>query len=178
MNATQASRQRLLIALALVLLAVYAGLSVLDARSAQGRLSEARRDLAEVVKKLGDVERLKQAPKVAALQLESPAEIANRIAAARQAAGLPGSSLLKEQPLDPQRIQRSDFELRTTTIDLAPATLPQIINFCDALRDEETGTIVRDITLTEPQSGVAGGEQEKWGTQLILTQMIFSPKSR
>jgi hypothetical protein len=178
MNLKQTTRQRLLIALALVVLALYAMLSLRDAISAQTHLDQTFSDLAEVASRIEDIERLRQAPTVAALQLESPAEITNRIAAARQAAGLPASSLLKEEPLDPQRVQRSDFELRSTTIDLAPATLPQIINFCDALRDEETGSVIRDITLTEPQNGATGGGQEKWGAQLVLTQMIFSPKSR
>ena len=141
-------------------------------------LAEARADLGEVQQMLADIERLKYAPKVAALQLESPAEITNRIALALRAAGLSKSNLLKEEPLDPQRIQRTDFDLRTTTIDLTPTTLPKIIKFCDALRDEETGTIVRDITLTEPQSGENGGNQENWEAELVLTQMIFSPKSR
>lgn len=172
------SRQRLLIALALMMLAIYALISVSDSLSAQTHLDQTRIDLAELTWRLDDIDRLREAPTVAALQLESPAQITNRIAAARQAAGLPASSLLKEQPLDPQRIQRSDFEMRATTIELAPATLDQIITFCDQLRDEQTGSVVRDITLTEPQNGEAGAGEEKWGAQMILTQMIFSPKSR
>jgi hypothetical protein len=124
------------------------------------------------------MDRLQQAPKVAALQLQSPAQITNRIAAARQAAGLPEASLLREQPLDPQRIQRSDFQLRATMIDLAPASLPQALAFCEALRDEETGTVVRDLKLTVPQAGEDAQSPETWATSLTLTQMIFSPKSR
>jgi hypothetical protein len=178
MNAIPATRQRVLGATALLMLAVYAVLSVIEARGAQQRLAEARRDLAEVARMVGEIDRLKRAPKVAALQLESPDEIINRIAAARQAAGMPQSSLLKEQPQDPQRIQRSEFELRSTEIDLAPASLPQILQFCDALRDEETGSVVRDMTLIAPQEKAKGGAQETWETRLILTQMIFSPKSR
>ena len=177
-SAKQVARQRILIVVALLILGVYAVFSVLDARSAQARLSEARIDLAEVVNKIDDMERLKQAPKVAALELESPEEITNRIAKALNAAGLPASSLSEERPLDPQRIQRTDFQLRSTTIKLTPAGLPQIIKFCDALHDEESGAVVRDITLTDPQSGATSGKQEKWEAQLTLTQMIFSPTSR
>ena len=177
-SAGGANRKRLLVALVMVVLGIYAWFGVRDARSAQSRLSEARADLAEITEKLADIERLKTAPKVAALQLESPAEIANRISAAREAAGLPQSSLMKEQPLDPVRIDRSDFELRATDIELSAATLSQIIAFCDALRDTQTGTTVRDITLSEPRNGAGSGNQEKWETQLVLTQMIFSPKSR
>jgi len=174
----QVTRQRLWFALALLMLGIYAVISLRETLSAQTQLDQTRSDLAELEWRIDDIDRLEQAPRVAALQLESPAQITNRIAAARQAAGLPASSLLKEQPQDPQRIQRSDFEMRSTTIELAPATLPQIIKFCDALRDEATGSVVRDITLSAPQTGEASGDQEKWAAQLILTQMIFSPKSR
>ena len=177
-TATEKMRTRILCCVAMGILAIYAGLSVGEARSAADQLSQARGDLAEITSKLAEIERLKQAPKVAALQLESPAEIANRISAARQVAGLPQAALMKEEPLDPVRIDRSDFELRATNIDLSASTLPSIMTFCDALRDVETGTVVRDITLTEPQNMVSGAKEEKWVAQLVLTQMIFSPKSR
>ncbi len=173
-----ATRTRLMVGVAIVVLGIYALMGVRAARIAANRLSQTRIDFAEVTRKLSEIDRLQKTPKVAALHLESPAEISSRISAARQAAGLPQSSLLKEQPSDPVRLDRSDFELRATAIDLSAATLPQIIAFCDALRDEETGTIVRDITLNEPRNGGVGGKQEKWVAQLVLTQMIFSPKSR
>lgn len=178
MKSRQIKRRRLITTVLLVVLGAYALFGMLDARSGQARLTDARRDAAEMRSMLSDITRLRTAPKVAALQLQSPAEITNRIAAARQAAGLPESSLLKEEPLAPQRIQRSDFQLQSTTIELAPATLPQILKFCEALRDEETGTLVRDIILNEPTAQANSTNQEKWEASLVLTQMIFSPKSR
>ena len=186
MNSTPISRQRWLIVVALSVLGVYALLSVRDARSAQLRLQQARGDLTEIKQKLGQIDQLRQAPRVAALDLETPDEIVNRVAAALQSAGLPQSALSDQTSSEPQRVQRSDFKLRLITINLSPATLPQIVRFCDALRDEETGTTVRDLTLTEPRggSGTASGRsgaaytgQEKWEAELTLTQMIFSPTS-
>ncbi len=141
-------------------------------------MSRAKGELDEITSKLSDIDRISQAPKVAALKLESPDEITNRVSAARQSAGLPQSALLEEQPLDPTRIARTDFEVRTTNVKLASTTLGQLIAFCDALNDEETGTMIRDLTLTVPQNGAGGGKQEKWNVQLVLTQMIFSPTSR
>lgn len=172
------NRTRWLYVMAFLLLAVYSLMSVLEARSAAERLAASGQDLREVQQKLSDIDRWQQAPKVAALRLESPAEIANRVAAARESAKIPQSALLRQQPTDPQRISRTDFELRTTTIELAPTTLPALLDFCDALHDEETGTLVRDIRLTTPQSGADGRGQERWAAVLTLTQMIFSPTSR
>ncbi len=177
-SAADAKRRRRLVGLALCVLAVYAVLGVMDSQSAAQRLQLAQDDLAEVSRKLDDIKRLQTGPKVAALQLESPAEITNRVDLARQKAGLPQASLLKTQPQEPKRIERSDFEVRSTDIDLSAASLPQIYAFCVALHDEETSTVIRDITLNEPRNGGAGGRQEKWESQLVLTQMIFSPKSR
>lgn len=174
----QTLRNRIWVGTTLVLLSMYAVLSASGARTAADQLAQAEADLAEVSTKLARIQRLQRAPSVAALEIESPSEIANRVEAARQSARLPQSALLKEQPLAPVRIDRSDFELRATRIELAAATLPQIVAFCEALRDESTGTVVRDIMLDEPQNASAAVGGEKWEAQLVLTQMIFSPKSR
>ncbi|TWT52717.1 hypothetical protein Pla22_03430 [Rubripirellula amarantea] len=175
------TRQRWLFLIAMAILAFYAMLSVGASRRAAQRLATAQSDLVETKEKLRDVERLKTAPKVAALQLEAPAEITNRISAAREVAGLPQSSLLRQEPQEPQRIGRSDFEQRSTTITLSALTMKQIIEFCDALRDEQTGTIVRDLTLSNAQTRQSkqnNGGPEKWEAEMTLTQMIFSPKSQ
>jgi hypothetical protein len=161
----------------LVILAIYAVISVMGAASATQRLSQTRADLRELSQKLNEIKQLQTAPKVAALHLESPAEIANRIAKALESAGLSESTLMKEEPSDPQRVQRTDFEVRATSIELAPATLPQILRFCEALQDPETGTVVRDIVLNAPRNEEQGVKQETWESQMVLTQMIFSPKS-
>lgn len=172
------NRKRLLYGIGLALLGVYAILGVVDANSAQQRLDAVREDLGEVREKLRDIERWQQAPKVAALKLESPSEIANRVAEARKSAGLSQSALLREEPTDPQRIPRTDFEIRTTTIELAPTPLPILLRFCEALQDEETGSMVRDIRLSTPNNSAGRAGKEAWGAELTLTQIIFSPTSR
>ena len=53
-----ANRRRWLIALVLVVMAIYALFGVRDARSAQRRLSQAQADLGEVAQKLAEIERL------------------------------------------------------------------------------------------------------------------------
>ncbi len=123
--ARDATRRRILFGLAIAILAVYALLSVGEARSAALRLTQAQSDLAEVSAKLADIDRLRKTPKVAALQLESPAEITNRVSQARESAGMPQSSLLKEQPSDPVRIDRSDFELRPPRSICRPPLYPK-----------------------------------------------------
>ena len=171
------NRQRLWILLALFVLGIYAVLSFLDARDAMSRLKQARDELAEIDQKITTIENAKQAPRVAALDLEAPDEIVNRIASALKTAKLPASALIDQSTSKPQRIGKSNFDQRTITINLAPARLAQIIDFCDALRDEKTGSLVRDLTISEPNRGGSGG-REKWAVELILTQTIFSPTSQ
>ncbi|MGB7325363.1 MAG: hypothetical protein WBD31_10870 [Rubripirellula sp.] len=174
----EAVRRRWFVAIAILILGVYSVFGLLDARSAADRLAQARGDLDEVKTKISQIDRLKDGPRVAALELQSPAEISNRIEAARQSAGLNQAALLREQPTDPQRIGRSDFEMRMTTIGLAPSTMVQILKFCDALRDEKSGTMVRDLRLSVPRNQGDSGAVEKWDAEMTLTQMIFSPKSK
>ena len=171
------SSRQLIAMLGLALLVVIAYLGVADARSAADRLKITQGDLVEVDAKLSEIERYQTAPRVAALDIESPDQIVNRITAALKTAGLPENALLDQTPTEPSRIDRTDFKLRSITIKLKPATLRQILSVCDALRDEETGTVVRDLLLTEPKSNAGRGNRENWDATLTLTQMIFSPTS-
>ena len=186
-TATQIKRERIWIGIAIGMLALYAFFSYRSAGTQAKQLQRARVELGETQSKLGEIRKLQSTPKVAALMLEAPAEIVNRISKARQAAGLPQSSLRSQQPQAPQRIGRTDFQERITTIKLAPATMEKIIRFCEALQDDQTGTIIRDLKLASPQFGENAGVSktgipttnvsEKWEAELILTQMIFSPTS-
>lgn len=178
MTGKSPKRKRRLITIALVFMGMYAVSGVMGTKAKQKRLDQSFQDLDSIRTMLNDIKQLKSAPKVAAFRLDSPSEITNRISAARTAADLPESTLLREEPTSPQRINRSDFELRSTTIDLAPASLTQIIAFCENLRDENSGTLVRDLTLTEPRTGTQQTGPESWKATLVLTQMFFSPKSR
>lgn len=174
----------------LAVLAAYAAVGVFDVRSASRRLEQARADLDETREKLAEIREASARPKVASLQAEQPAEITNRIDHARRSAGLPESAMIRVLPGSPQRIGRSDFELRATEIELASATLPKLVRFIEALSDEETGSKVRDVRIGLPESmrrrtgngtpdrQKAQGEVERWKTEMTLTQMIFSPTSR
>ena len=85
---------------------------------------------------------------------------------------------MKEEPSDPQRVQRTDFEMRATAIELAPATLPQILRFCEALqgpRNRHDGAGHRAVSA--PRNEGPDEKEERWESQMVLTQMIFSPKS-
>lgn len=168
------SQRRMVITVGLVLLGLYAAFSYQSVRVSNSRLYAAEEDLGEMEQKIDDIKRLSSAPRVAALELESSDATLNRIHDALSKAGLSQDALSNQAPQTPQRIGQTDFTMRTVEIYLKHAPLEKIVAFCDALRDEETGSVVRDLDLSEPKSS---GPTEQWKSQMILTQMIFSPKS-
>ncbi|MEM9588663.1 MAG: hypothetical protein AAGA03_15385 [Planctomycetota bacterium] len=176
----QASTQRRrawLFAGLMVVIGIYAVLSVFDARAAARRLSDATVDLDEMEQKLASIQRLQQKPSIAALDLESPAEVSQRVLRARESAKLPEAAILQLIPSSPVRVDRSDFKMRSTSIQVRATTLERVLQFCDALRDDQTGLMVRDLVLTQPRSARGGGA-DVWECELVLTQMIYSPKSQ
>lgn len=166
--------RRLLIGTAIVLLGLYAASSISSAWTAANRLDRQRDDLEQLRRMLAEIEQVSDAPRVAALELEAPDQILNRITGALKTAGLSPNLLANQTPLQPQRIGRTDFTLRRVEIELDAATAEQIVAFCDALRDASTGSLVRDLQLFNPRRT---GRSETWNSQMTLTQVIFSPKS-
>lgn len=166
--------KRLLAVGAIILLGLYAASNVTKAWSAAGRLELDRYDLRELQQKLRDIDQVSSVPRVAALELEASDRIVNRLNDACKQAGISNDLLSNQTPFQPQRIGQSDFKLRRVEIKLKAATIAQIVAFCDALKDESTGSVVRDLQLYEPQRS---GRTESWKSQMTLTQVIFSPKS-
>ncbi|KAA5541085.1 hypothetical protein FYK55_19525 [Roseiconus nitratireducens] len=171
---TNLKGKRLLVTGLIACLALAAVDSVLRARSTAAALRSDREDLRELRTMLAEIEQVADTPTVAALQIESADEILNRINAALAEAGLSPSLLASQTPGQPQRIGQSDFTLRKIEIILNAAAVDQVVAFCDALRDESRGSVVRDLSLYDPQRN---GRRETWKSEMILTQMIFSPKS-
>jgi len=175
---TNVMRQRILISLALAILGFYALLSVRRARAAAERLQLARQEQMEMQRLLDEIQQLSLAPRIAADDAEAPGAIGERIEAARVLARLPENAISDQNPLTPTRIERTDFEQRKVVVTLNPAPLASIATFCDALRDEDTGSVVSDLKLTIPSNSKSQANQEAWRATLILTQTIYSPKSQ
>lgn len=174
MQALNASSKRIVVAGVIVVFVLVAAFSLRETFAASRRLDADQRDLAELLHKIDVIERVADAPVVAALTVESPDQILNRILAALKQATLDEKVLANQVPSQPQRIAGSDFTLRRVEIQLNAASVSQIVAFCEALKDESTGSLVRDLQLYEPRRV---GNRETWKSQLTLTQLIYSPKS-
>ena len=170
-----ALRQRILIGTALAIMGLYAIFSVLDARAAAQRLELAQQDLAEVKDKLAQIKLLSAAPSVAAFEDESPGAILARVEAALEetATTKKGSTPLGQ----PTQIQGTQYKSRKSEIVLNPATISDIVNFCDALVRDDSSSVVSFMQLTPPRNAAGSGGRELWNATLTLTQTIYSPKS-
>ena len=174
---SQLLRQRILIGIAVLVLAMFAASSLWDVRLSQHQLDEARSDLREVREKLSEIAKLRTRRPVAALEMVPPASLSERVSRALGDANLVGSALLEVEPGPAVRIDPSEFKLRSTKIRLAPIRIEQTLQFCDTLQDDETGSVVRDLILKEPRAATTDAD-ELWEVELVLTQMIYSPTSR
>ncbi|MEM6468515.1 MAG: hypothetical protein AAF802_03020 [Planctomycetota bacterium] len=166
--------RRILIGGFVVALLTYAGMAIASSFRATRRLHQEQSEFGELSQKLGEIRRWASAPRVAALDVESPDQILNRISMALEESGLDANTLSNQTPSEPQRLGQSDFQLRKVDITLRRATIAQIVRFCEALRDESTGSVVRDLQCYDPETQ---GGRETWLSQMTLTQVIFSPKS-
>ncbi|MCD0458793.1 hypothetical protein [Roseiconus lacunae] len=166
--------KRVLAVIGLVALGVMAWFSLTDTWRRSQKLSENRSQLTEFRRMLDDIKTLENRPSVAALQVQAADEILNRIYTAVGEAGLPERMLSTQTPSAPQRLERSDYMSQAVTIKLNRATVKQVVALCDALKDDATGCLVRDLRFSNPMKQ---GARETWDCQLTLTQVTFSPKS-
>ncbi len=155
--------------------------------SARRRAMATQADAAELQELSRDIVAAATKPRIASLEVEPAGRISQRVDAALSTAGIPPSKLLSIDPQVPSRLGRTAYRLRLTQIELQELTMKQITRFIAALRDPESGMVVRDFDLSPRTSDSANFESaaddgnpasgEFWDARLTLTQMIFSPIS-
>ncbi len=145
-------------------------------RASAASANQAADGLLECQRLLEELNRNRNAPRIASLAVESPDRIADRIASAAQNADLPAYAILSIDPQAPARLGRSAYQVRATQIVLQDAQLWQVAGFVQGLEEPQSGMLVRDLAINRGRSEGAAG-QELWNVRLTLTQMIFSPIS-
>jgi len=145
-------------------------------QSAKDQVDNAMENLTECRRLTSELDRFRDAPRVASLEIEPPDRIAARVTSAAANAMLSPTAIYSVDPQSPARVARSAYQIRATQIVLQDASLSQIANFVSGLEDSESGMIVRDIALTA-SSPTSESNREPWNARLTLTQMIFSPQS-
>jgi hypothetical protein len=167
-------RNRLPILAILVTLLVAMVVSWSFCQSARMSSLVASQGLQECDRLVNELERFRNAPRMASLEVERPDRIAARVTAAASDANLSPLAILSIDPQTPVRIGRTAYQTRATQIVLQDATLAQVAVFAGGLEEPSAGMVVRDLSLSRSRS-VVEDERELWNVRLTLTQMIFSP---
>lgn len=147
-------------------------------RRAKSRADTATENARQADRLATQIVRFRNRPRQASLVAEPPSRTAERITAAANAAGIKLDSVRTLDPQSPNRVGRSDYVIRASTITVEDVTLGQMAAFCESLAERGDGLIVRDIGLTaRPMTGSGDSLQERWDVRLTLTQLIHSPIS-
>ena len=145
-------------------------------RSSKVAAQNAADSHAECQRFVEDIKRLRNAPRIASLDVEPPDRIAVRVTSAAANSELSPASIVSVDPQSPARIGRTEYQLRSTQIVLQNASLKQIAEFVSGLEEPSSGMIVRDLSINRSRAQSVDGS-EPWNVRLTLTQMIFSPIS-
>lgn len=148
-------------------------------QSSRKRLFDAQTQMQECESIVADIKSLQSRRGFAALGIDSPRTITARAEEARAKANLSPTALVRIEPQSAIRLRDSEYRLRPTRLELRRVSLEQVVSFTHAMIDEAQGTTVRDIRLTASDgSGNGAKEVDVWNVEVVLTQLIFSPRAR
>jgi len=145
-------------------------------RSRADRFDRAAKSVQRCQELIDKIQRLKTAPKLAALKADSSTGLSERIELARDTIGIPQSSLIRIEHQPAVRLGRSQYRVTPTRVELKDVTLRELVQLAHSLADESNGLTVRDLAFSR------GNRQdtpvERWEGEFTLTQLIFSPTTR
>ncbi len=164
-------------ALASLALAIVAAGELL---SANRQFESTAADLQNCERMVGEMQTLKNRPRIASLDIESPQQTIDRVLAAQQLSTIATDSLVSVSPTAPMRLGNTDYQQRLTELVFSSVPLDKLASFTRAIDENEDGLLVSQLTLTPtPNASInASNPAETWGARLTLTQLIYSPTSR
>lgn len=173
MNDREMRSRRMLVGvvgLALLLIAFWSYATMSEAKA---EAAAANSDLAECRAMVGSIKQLNDQPGLVALEASSQAGVSEQVAAIVNGVGLDSNALRTVEPLQSQRISKSQYVNRPTRITIENATLRQILQLTRDLEAKTAGFRVRDLVLTIGEN--SGSGRELWDAEAVLTQTVFSP---
>ncbi len=178
------NRRSLLYAGLLLVSGLVAAAMVGEWLTANRQFQAAIEDLEQCHNLVRDIASLRNRPRVASLEVESPQQIIDRVAEAQAHSQLASESLVSVSPTAPTQLGNTEYQVRSTELVLQHLGLDQLVRFASALGIKEEGLVVRELTLTPDQSppseasNAHSNSTERWNARLILTQLIYSPTSK
>ena len=120
------------------------------------------------------IQRLKTVPRFAVTSADSPEAISARIGSTVSTL-LPPGSLVSIQAEPVRNLGNAPYLLSGTQITLRDVTLPQIARFAGQLEDHNRGLVITELRLSDSDTT---GSNDRWSTDLKLTQTIYSANVR
>ena len=160
---------------ALVVLVVWSDWQFKSAEQAVNRVVENL----HVCRGLADqISKLKVRPSQAMLQTQSTKELAERIDQAAQAVGLGTKNLARIEPQAVRRLGDTAYKEQPTTVDIVDTTLQQLVAFLYQLSQDGQDLHIKSIRLHAPRHQFAQSDtDERWQAEVILTYVIYDPKT-
>ena len=147
---------------------------------ASREFDSASKDLQRCHVLVTEISALKVRPRVASLEVESPEQTIGPVVEAQKKSQLAPQSLVSVSPSAPTRLEKTEYQVRTTELMLEQVSLDQVHRFACVLGQNEDGMVVRELSLTPEtaSNSNASNASERWNARLILTQLIYSPTSK
>lgn len=173
MNDREMRSRRLLVGvlgLALLLIAFW---SYSTMSAAKAEATTANNELTECRGMVDSIKQLNDQPRLVALEASSQTSVSEQVENLVRGVGLDTDSLRTVEPLQSQRISKSQYVNQPTRISIEDATLRQILQLARDLEANTAGFRVRDLVLTISEN--AARNRELWDADAVLTQTVFSP---
>jgi hypothetical protein len=164
-------RRAILVGVMLVLLAAAAAWNASWMLAQRDAAQHASDDLAACRELTATILSQRDKPAVAAAEAMGVQELGKRIEAAFGMAQIASSSLGGVDPQTAHRVGDSPYLRKPTSLSLRGVSPRQVATFLFCLTDE-SGLSVRDLRLSTPHGGGAGGA---WDAEATLTYLIYSP---
>jgi len=136
-------------------------------------LAEALETLGKSQKLIGEIERLRNRPRIASLEQETTTGMIERVEFAMQAAEIPSASKLSSIPQEPIQKGTTNYKERLTEIKLDPVSMQQVVRFCLQLEDPAEGLTVRDLEM-HASKRTSDSAIDLWEVSITLSQLIYS----
>jgi type II secretory pathway pseudopilin PulG len=168
---TAPRRRAILVGLMLALLAAAAAWNTHWMLAQRDGAQQASDDLAACRELTAAILSQRDRPAVASAEAMGVQELGKRIEAAFGKAQIAPSSLGGVDPQAAHRVGDSPYLRKPTALSLRGVSPRQVATFLYCLTDE-SGLSVRDLRLSTPHGGGAGGV---WDAEATLTYLIYSP---
>ena len=157
-----------------------AGVAFIDLQAAKRNYLASYEDLKHGRILAAEIKNLRSNRQLAKLNLDSPQVLIDEIAGSLEAAGIDASRLLSVSPDTPNRVGKTEYQRRQTQVLLEGISLRELVAFTSTVESESDATYLEEITVLPAEVAygrTSGSNAELWDFRLILTQLIYSPKS-